>query len=453
MKRSRIIVARVACLLALAGASASSLLADEQTDRLDALERRIAALEEALRRALPETGEDAKELKRRLEMLSKELEKARIGDAASPTPASVHGLGPAASKVYGVEAGVSIGGYGEGLYQDFDATRDNGARTGKASEADFLRGVLYFGWKFSDRIVFNSEIEFEHASTGEGGEASVEFATIDFLLNAPVNVRAGLLLIPVGFINEMHEPPTFLGARRPDVERNILPATWRENGAGLFGEAGPFSYRAYLVNGLDASGFTAGSGLRSGRQDGSEAKARDVALATRLDYRGIPGLTTGVSWYTGESGQGADDAAGTVIGARVSLYDLHAEYRLRGLQARGLWAAVTLDQAAEVSAKWGQVMGARMNGWYLEAGYDLLAFQGEKTRQALTPFVRYERYDTQDRVASGLVTTGVNDVKVVTVGAAWKPIFNLSVKAEWQDFDRADGSGADQINVAIGYLF
>src|SRR4030095_768336 len=112
---------------------------------------------------------------------------------------------------------------------------------------------------------FNSEIEYEHATTGEGdeekGEVSVEFAYLDYLIRPEVNVRAGLVLIPVGFINELHEPPVFLGARRPEVEDRIIPTTWRELGAGVFGDAGPITYRAYVVNGLDSSGIEAGGPL------------------------------------------------------------------------------------------------------------------------------------------------------------------------------------------------
>ncbi len=113
----------------------------------------------------------------------------------------------------------------------------------------------------------------------------------------------------------------------------------------------------------------------------------------------------------------------------------------------------SINDAAELSALTGQTVGSRIRGWYVEGGYDVLNVLGEKTRQAIIPFVRYERYDTQDRVASGLTTTGSNDVKTITYGAVWKPIFNVSIKAEFQDVDRGDGSGTDQFNAAFGYLF
>lgn len=451
----------------------SALAADDATQeasqeaRIKELERRVAELEEALRKAL-DVG-SAAELQRRLDLVTRELEQIKLGEAAAPRELkSIYGLGPGASKVYTIERGISIGGYGESLFQDFSARRDDGTRTGENSVADLLRAVLYFGYRFNDRIVFDSEIEFEHASTGEGseqlGEASVEFANIDFLLSKPANVRAGLVLMPVGFINELHEPPTFLGARRPDVETVVLPATWRENGVGLFGDAGPLSYRAYVVTGLDASGFTADEGLREGRQDGSQASARDVGFAARADFHGVPGLLAGASFYSGGSGQGAVNAAGDAIEGRISLYDIHVEYSFKGLQLRGLWAVSSLDDAGQINRDIlgldptdpnmaAEGVGSRITGWYGQAGYDVLSRMGERTRQAVVPFVRYERFDTQDRVPRGFISTGVNDVKVITYGIVYKPISNLAIKVDLQDYDRGDGTGTDQVNAALGYLF
>ncbi len=439
-------------------------------ERVAELEHRVAELEAALKKAL-EAGpiKDTAELQREIDMLTRELEKAKLGKAAAPRELrSVYGLGPAASKVYGEEKGLSIGGYGETLFSDFAAQRDDGSRSGETSTLDLLRAVLYFGYKFNDRIVFNSEIEYEHASTGEGdeekGEVAVEFANLDFLLHKSANVRAGLMLMPIGFINELHEPPVYLGATRPQVETFIIPSTWREVGVGVFGDLGPFSYRGYIVSGLDASGFSASTGLRGGRQDGSQADARDLAFTARADYHGVPGLLVGASYYTGDSGQGASSSSGDVVAGGITMYDVHAEYRFKGLQVRGLWASTSVNDAGDISEvilgldpsdpndSAGSV-GTRIGGWYGEVGYDILSWMGEKTKQEVIPYLRYERLDTQDGVPEGFTTTGANDVKVITYGVAYKPILNVSIKLDFQDFKRGDGSGTDQINVALGYLF
>src|SRR5262249_35202899 len=147
--------------------------------------------------------------------------------------------GPAASKVYGLNRGLSIGGYGETNFKVVTSNKD-----GQSNRFDYARFVLYVGYKFNDWIVLNSEIEFEHATTEETvssdpGSVNVEFATIDFLLNPMANARGGLILVPMGFLNEMHEPPFYFGNTRPPVETQMIPSTWSANGFGLYGEVLP----------------------------------------------------------------------------------------------------------------------------------------------------------------------------------------------------------------------
>ena len=408
------------------------------------------------------------ELERRLEILSREIEKLQIGKAAVMADQPVHGLGPAASKIYQAGEGVSIGGYGEMLYEGFDSRKDDESPSGKTDKLDFLRAIIYLGYKFNDRILFNSEIEFEHASTGKDGEVSVEFAYLDFLFKDQINARAGLLLIPMGFINELHEPPIFLGARRPDLERRLIPSTWRENGAGVFGDLGPVSYRAYMVAGfdgagIDESGFSA-SGLRGGRQSGSKSLAEDFAFVARADWEITPGLTLGGSFYTGDSGQGAvAPTTGEKIDARTEIMDVHLEWRWRGLEFRALYVTVDVDDADRLNEfqddrddlltprPLTDSIGSEMDGYYVQAGYDVFSFR--ETHQALIPYVRYEEFDTQSEVPSGFLRDPANDVEVITYGIAYKPIPNVVFKLDFQDFDNAAGTGTDQWNLAAGFLF
>jgi hypothetical protein len=439
-----------------AGQTAGESDLEERIRQLEAMLRALRAELDQLRRdADPGAGARIAELEKQVEVLTEEIERQRLGRVYRAPTESRFGLGPAASKVYTVERGVSIGGYGEMLYQDFAPERDDGTASDETDQLDFLRAVFYFGYKFNDRILVNSEVEIEHASTGEEGEVSLEFAYLDFLLQEAFNVRAGLLLTPVGFLNEMHEPPIFLGARRPQVERVILPTTWRENGAGVFGDLGPVAYRAYVMNGLDSSGFSASSGIRGGRQDGSEAAAEDFAFVARFDWTILPGLLLGASGYTGDSSQGAVTAAGQPFAGRVTLYDLHADWRWRGLQARALWSGVRIGDAAQINEANGltgdQSVGSRFGGWYAELGYDVLS--GRRTGQALIPYVRYESYNTQEEVPAGFAADRANDVELWTLGIAYRPILQVVLKIDYQDFENAAGTGVDQFNVALGYLF
>ncbi len=420
-------------------------------DRIEQLEREVAALRAAIAElAKPEapvqvSADRLAEVERKIDVLAAEIEKLKIGEAAVAADRGDKGMGPAASKVYRTERGISIGGYGEAQYQKFEDSRDNGAPSGRTDQADLLRAVVYFGYKWNDRLLFNSEVEFEHG----GEEVGVEFAYLDYLWKPQANLRGGLLLVPMGFVNELHEPTVYHGAKRPDVERQILPSTWRENGLGLYGDVGPITYRTYLLNGFDASGFTA-SGLRGGRQNGAEAKAERFAWVGRADYTAVPGLLAGVSAYVGEAGQGEGAAVGTQI------IEGHVEWKRNGFELRALGVQADLDDVAKLNVELGlsgnRSVGERLVGGYLQAAYDLFTLfpQGE---QALLPFARFESFDTQDRVPVGFAKSPANDLDVLTLGLSYKPIPQMVFKLDYQDYDNGAGTGIDQLNVAFGYVF
>jgi len=434
---------------------ASSATPDDE--KLRELEREVAELRAAVEelRALGLAEDRLSEIERRLEILAEEMEDIKVGEAAVRVSRdqTVSGLGPAASKVYQKDSGVSVGGYGEALLEFFDDSRDDGSESGAVDRFDFLRAVVYFGYKFSDRWIFNSEIEFEHASTSEGGSASVEFAYLDYLYRDALNLRAGLVLVPMGWLNELHEPTVYLGAVRPRTENRIIPTTWRENGIGAYGRFGGFDYRTYVINGLDASGFSA-KGLRSGRQKGAKAKAEDFAWVGRLDFTGVPGLTAGVAGYFGNSGQDLEDENGDSIAVGTSILDLHVEYRYRGLELRGLWTRAELDDVAQLNEALGyednQSVGETLEGGYLQAGYDVLAGRG---RSSLTPYLRWEQINTQQNVPDGWSANPANDEQLMTLGLAYQPIEQLIFKAEYQNIDNEAGTGVDQFNLSMGYIF
>jgi hypothetical protein len=421
-----------------------------QEDRVEQLAREIEQLKAEIAamkgEGQPEGNDRVAELERRLEVIAAEIERLKIGEAAASAEESEHGLGPAASKIYHTERGISVGGYGELLYRSVDSERDDGSPSGERDEFDLLRAVLYFGYKFNDRWLFNSEIEYEHA----GEEVGVEFAYLDYLWRPQANLRAGLLLVPMGFINELHEPTTFLGANRPTIERVIIPTTWRENGFGLFGDAGSFSYRTYIVAGLDASGFTAG-GLRGGRQEGIESSAEDFAWVGRLDFTGVPGLLVGGSAYVGNSGQGALDT--TDVGTQI--LEGHVEWKWRGLELRALAVQAELDDVADLNRELGlggnDSVGERLTGHYLQLGYDVLAARGGE--QAFIPYARWEAFNTQDEVPGGFVADRATDVEALTLGFAYKPIDQIVIKVDHQNFDNEAGTGTDQFNVLLGWIF
>jgi hypothetical protein len=416
------------------------------------------------------------ELERKFDVLASELSKVRTQVAVPEEPQlkSAYGLGPAASKIYGVERGLSLGGYGEFFYRHFIDDEEFGSESlpgGTISDrqldrADFLRLVTYLGYKFSDRIVFNSEIEFEHAFTGEetasaeSGEVTVEFAALDFFLRDWANARAGLLLLPMGFLNEVHEPPFFHGVSRPETETRILPTTWRENGAGFFGRIGEdLEYRAYVVTGFNAAGFS-DAGIRGGRQQANRALAEDFAVVGRLDWTPLDGLLLGASAYRGNSGQDQTwEATGLSLpNSTLTIFEGHAQYRHEQLELRGLFAMSLLSDATELNVALGRAgnrpVAEEMLGGYAEVAYDVWPWLFGEAGRYLAPFVRVEYVDTQFEVPSGFERNERNRYWLVTPGLTFKPHPNVALKLEYRNFEAmGDTERPDEISFGMGFAF
>jgi hypothetical protein len=426
----------------------------------------VAAHAEQGEDALRQRDDQIAELMRKMDVLTDEVATLRTQVAVPEEQElkSAYGFGPSASKIYGVERGLSIGGYGEANY----INHFGGEGEDNLDRSDALRTVLYLGYRFSDRILFHSEIEFENATTenvnngGEGGFVSVEFAALDFLWRPEINGRAGLVLVPMGFLNEIHEPPFFFGVNRPEVEEQILPTTWRENGAGLFGKLGEsLEYRAYVLSGFDAQNFS-DSGIRDGRQQGSLSLSEDFAFVTRLDWtpEPLPGFLLGGSVYVGNSGQDVELEGGDVPDARLWIFEGHSEYEDGPFHARGLFAFTSLSDASELT----DVLSAdpdfegpvanEMLGGYGELAYDVYPWLFGDEAHQLEPFVRVEYVDTQYHVPSGFEANRDQAYWVYEAGANFYPHPNVVLKVEYRNFEpRGSGEAADELGLGIGFAF
>ena len=413
------------------------------------------------------------ELERVVQGLTEELARARVDVAVPEDAASLEGqwgYGPAASKVYERERGLSLGGYGEGFYTNY--VSDQGTGTGKTLDrSDMLRAVIYMGYRFNESIVFNSEIEFEHATTRSnsasgGGSVSVEFAALDFFWQEWANFRTGLVLLPVGFLNLVHEPPFFYGVNRPDVERALIPSTWRENGVGIFGTLfETVDYTMYAVNGLNARGFRA-SGIRDGRQNGNRALAEDIAFVGRLDWSPIPELDFGASVYAGDSGQNqtlsliGGGGTRTLPSTPTVLWEVHGQYEAYGLHLRSLFTMTHLGDAGELTQDmlatttgFSGAIASDMIGVYGEVAYDVLPLLFPGTERFLAPFYRYEWYDTQWNMPSGFSANRAQEIQVHTVGVQFEPIPNVVLKVDYRNRNPEQGDLADEVNLGFGYAF
>jgi hypothetical protein len=348
--------------------------------------------------------------------------------------------------------GTAVGGYGELTLN---------APANAPAVVDLRRFVLYFGHNFSDRIRFYSEVEVEHAvaSSEDAGEVEIEQAYLDGLLGRGLNLRAGLILMPVGIINIYHEPPTFNGVDRPEVDTLVIPSTWREPGIGIFGELGTgLSYQLYLVNGLDATGFSAEAAVADGHQEAMLAHARDFGAVGRLTYEPILATVFGLSGYYATSGNILRSAVGSVP---VGLVEADARTRYRGFTARaelaflfiGDTAALNAVFAAETPPPPSLPVAKRSQGGYLEAGYDLLRLVAPGTEQSVTVFGRYAYVNTQASVAAGLTPDQTLIRHVFTAGLVYRPIPHIALKGDYRRHEFGAGDGFNELAAGLAWMF
>ncbi|HET6578487.1 MAG TPA: hypothetical protein VFG66_09195 [Gemmatimonadales bacterium] len=350
------------------------------------------------------------------------------------------------------EEHTTIGGYGEVHY-----TNATGPDT--PGEVNVRRFVLYLAHSFSERLAFRSELEVEDTKIEggeEGGEVALEQLYLDYTLSPAAIIRAGLVLPPIGIINETHEPPTFNGVERPAFDRDVIPSTWRDIGVGLVGAlpgSSGVSYRVYFLNGLVASGFSADAGIRGGRQEGKEASFANPSLTGRLEWA-RPGLRLGGSfWYGGSANRDPALGTGTFDNA-VALVSADARYDVGPFMFRGVVANVSIADAELIDAAYGSGVGSRIAGGYVEGAYNLLGTLAPASAQQLNAFVRHERYNTQAGVPSGVTRDDALARRITTFGLSYKPVYNVVFKGDYQLRRNRAGVGEDeQLSLGVGYQF
>ncbi len=343
-----------------------------------------------------------------------------------------------------IQKGVTVGGYGEITYNQPE---------GGSGELDVQRLVLLFGYKFNDKVQFITEVEFEHVK-----EVYVEQAFLQYSLNDNFNIRGGLMLVPMGLINEYHEPTTFNGVERPGVDGSIVPTTWREIGVGISGRNDDISlkYQAYIFNGFasvnDDKYLGGKNGLRNGRQKGAKSVISTPTLSAKVDYYGIQGLRLGLAGYFGRT-QAEDDVAdidGADVG--ITMIGLDARYHIGRFAARGEFIHTSIKDSEAYNDLYGSDLGSKMQGWYLEASYNLLS---QEKKQELWAFARYEDYDTNAAIAGSLVRNDAYDRTDWTFGLSYLVARGAVVKADYQIKNNAvvGSETTNQLNIGIGVAF
>lgn len=396
---------------------------------------------------------------------------AQSGNVA-PTLAATESIPPASPSATPISASIlassspagpdtTIGGYGEISYNGYihDASRN---------QADLKRFVLFFGHRFNDKLSFNSEVEVEHAvaSSGDRGEVEIEQAYLNYAFKPALNVKAGLFLMPFGFINRNHEPPVFYGTERNEVERRIIPSTWREGGVSIWGTTTfGLTYDFGLTTGFDFAKLDDPSApLLGTHQELQLAHAANLSVYGSLEYTPTPGVMIGGAVFSGKTGHSnadfkADPTAPDFrgIGGRVTLWDIHARVQHSGFDLEALYTHGSFANSAaidQIVLDYNTLNGTERSflpssfyGWLVQGAYTF-GLGGDVT---LSPFLRYERYNTQAHLPLGLISDPANRDKVFTAGVSLKPISDVVVKLDYQKF--IENSTNDRINLGLGYMF
>jgi hypothetical protein len=424
---TRAVAAASACLAMAGAAHAQNASEAELARRLDALAAELASV------------------KAQLQQLQQQ--KAAAAPATTPAaPVAVAPLEPART----AEPATVLSGYAELNYN----------RPTKASEntqADVRRFVLGLQHRFDAKTKIVTELEVEHgvSSADDAGEVEVEQAYVEHQVTPTWSARGGLFLMPMGLLNENHEPTSFYGVERNFVETAIIPSTWREGGVQAVGTLdNGLTVQAGISTGFDLAKWDASSteGLESPlgaiHQEMSLAKARDLSVFGALNWRGIPGLQLGGGLFTGGATHGQ-----AATKARVTLWDLHARWTpgrwdLSALYTRGGISGTAQLNAALVGNP--VLIPKTFDGAYVQAAYRLWT----QADYVLSPFVRLEQFNTAKSYAdigTGLTPSAAATERVWTVGANFQLAQGVVVKADVQRF--RENTDANRFNLGLGWSF
>lgn len=393
------------------------------------------------------TNASAQSTDEKLRVLQQEIDELKA-QVKNP-PQGQHATGSAGPQ----GSATTISGYGEFNYNNYKGDE-------RPTQADLRRFVFGLHHRFDDRLTFHSEVEFEHAvvSKDDEGEVELEQAWLNYKFSDAVNVKGGLFLIPLGILNETHEPPTYYGVERNEVETRIIPTTWRELGLGVHGLLGTsgLRYDVGITTGFDSGKLDDPStGIRSAHQEGQLANAHDLSVYGALNYR-RSGLLVGAGVFTGNTGQnGATNPLLKGVDAKLTMWDVHAQYKVGRLELQAVYADGRLADAdqlnAAILATSAEPFAApnRMKGAYVQAAYHLY----KRDKLDFAPFVRLERIDIrqQEDPANGLFQDPANNETITTAGFNFWVHPQVVLKADVQRY-RTD-STKDRFDLGLGYMF
>ncbi|HZP68192.1 MAG TPA: porin [Rudaea sp.] len=451
---------RLACAV-FAFCAASAAHADEAAlqAEVETLRAEVAALKEAVRQMQADRAPN-------LAVASTAAAApAPASSVPAPSSASAANPGPGAPNPgIALGEGTTLWGYGQ---LDYNHPTAHAAD----AQADLTRAVIGFNHVFDESTRVYGEFEWEHAVTSnvDQGESEVEQLYVEHALSPSYGVRAGLMLVPLGLLNEHHEPTQYYGVERNFVEQAIIPSTWREGGVAAYGstDAG-FNWNVAVVTGPDLGNWdpTSDEGraspLGSIHQELQLAHAHDPSVWAAVNWLGIPGLDLGGGVFGGKIGQDTSkrtsgDANFAADDARLLLGEVHARWQTGPFDVSALYTRATISDTRALNLSFvGQPTPVPKSFWggYVQGAWRAL----EWNTSSFVPFLRYEAFNTGASYAAqpaGFGTPALPTQRVWTGGINYYLNPNVVFKIDYQDFrydDVALGYG-NRFDLGIGYQF
>ena len=337
------------------------------------------------------------------------------------------------SRLSGMFGKIAVGGYleGNGTWE-----REDGATTELGFE--LTRWNLLASTELGGRVRVFSEVELE-----EGGEeVVVELAQLDLLLHRSVNLRGGILLLPLGRFNLAHDGPRNELPRRPVAATELLGVALAQPGLGAFGRfetpgGARATYEIYAVSGYQEGLITEspeGTRLPSGRRNFEDVNA-SPAWVGRTEWSPSRRLAIGLSGYHGAwntyriEGLEVDERRDV----RVAVLDAHAEALAFTFAAEGAWVGVDVPEGL------GVLFASRQSGLYAQVsrGFGRAWIRGLQDSW-FTAAARVDVVDF-DRDLAG------DSFRSLTLGVNFRPIPSAALKLAWmrgETRDRFNNLGA-----------
>jgi len=387
----------------------------------------------------------------KISILAEEIETLRNQELFGGEIGSAKGFGPAASKVYNTSKGLAIGGYGE-IYNKSYLAGNN------YDKSDAYRGVVYIGYKFDDEWSLNTELEFEHVK-----ESYLEFAYIDYdpkKFDGKLGFRAGLLLLPLGIVNEMHEPTTYHGVFRPWVENKLIPTTSRENGVGIYGSLmdDKVEYKWYYVTSWqNPAAAKKGAGMRDFRGKGGETTSNEFANVAHILVHLNEYADVGFSIYDGE----INPKSGTAVtvndsNSSVRMLTGWVKGEIKSFEYTALYHENRFSSVSRLNStltsNLHEKFGTKQAGYYYSLAKDIGGLIG--TDWYVAPFYRYENLNFHEEVDASAFTNSDYDTQYYTFGLTVKPIYNIALKMDVTRYtDKAENGDSRILSLGLGYIF